>query len=312
MTSRGSSLDIECWVVCETRRNDALHNGYEALVGTLKRVLGQSSVTDFDSLDGLEKCVRGRVAQCGKLLIAGHRTDLLQVQVGLRRLAAMEGYDFLELQFTTAASTPDPTKSGIVYANEHVPYCSIRELAVSLSHATPVQFISQEKLNELIETYRADAHKSIIDPLLPLAVLADGFLATNQQDAVEWFRPGIGAALEASPSTGDSVASEKYWTRLAESAPAMDRLREMLDDPAKATPGFATVMTAARRLWLDAYDQSDHRGQAAVVYRRACAAVKSAWDALTSKEGVPLDGTEMRGLVETASIGFQVLAAGHL
>ena len=312
MTSEGS-IGIKCWVVCETRRDDAVHNGYETLVSTLKGVLGQASVTDFDKLEELETCIRERATtRRGKLVIAGHRTDLLQVQETLRQLGPMEGLDFLEIQFTTAASTPDPTKSGIVHANERVPYCSIRELTVSLSRATPVQFISQEKLNELIETYRSDAHKSIIDPLLALAVLADGFLVTNQQDAVEWFRPGIGAALEAWPSTGDSVTAEKYWTQLAESGPAMDRLREMLDDPAKATPGFAAVMTAARRLWPDADDQSDHRSQAVLVYRRACAAVKSAWDALTSKEGVPLDGTEMRGLVETASIGFHVLAAGHL
>ena len=48
------------------------------------------------------------------------------------------------------------------------------------------------------------------------------------------------------------------------------------------------------------------------MYRCACEAVKAAWDVLTSKDKVPPGGTEMRMLIEAASVGFHVLAAGHL
>jgi len=48
------------------------------------------------------------------------------------------------------------------------------------------------------------------------------------------------------------------------------------------------------------------------MYRRACEAVKAVWDMLTSKEGTPPGDTEIQKLVEAASVGFHVLAAGHL
>jgi hypothetical protein len=306
-------MSVYCWVICETRRRDALRNGYEGLVKALKRVLGELAVLEFVTLGAFEDAIDKRAASQspGRLLIVGHRTDLVQIRGNVRRFAALEALSVLELHFTTAASAPGSRASGIAQGGE-VAYCSIWELTASLTQAAPGDFVSQGRLNELIETHRAEAHKSILAPLLPLAVLADGFLVACPNDAAAWFRPGIDAALEASTLMVGSPASDKYWTQLAESRPAIERVREMIEEPANATPGFAAVMKEVRTLWPDVDGQGDRRDQAALVFQRACAAVKSAWDALTSKEGVPLDGTEMRGLVETASVGFQVLAAGCL
>lgn len=313
-TTTEDSGVIDSWVVCQKQEDELRRNGYDGLVRVLKRILGDTAVTDIRTRQQLRECIVARLSETrgNTLLIVGHSNDLRRVDFG--RLAEMEGLNVLELHFTTAEAPPlDRWTAGVVHTTRRVPYCSIREVSVSLSRATPVHLpIFQDTLNELIEKYREDANISILDPLLPLAVLADGFLVACPKDAGAWFRPGIDAALEASYLMGSSAAGDQYWTQLAENGPALERLREMIEEPADATPGFATVMTEARILWPDADKQADPRGQAALVHQRACAAVKSAWDVLTSKEGVALDGTEMRGLVETASVGFQVLAAGCL
>jgi len=301
-----------CWTVCETRREDACRNGYERLVSTLKGVLTEWVVTDFSTRGDLRLRAQARGASGrGRLLIVGHRTDLERVNWGT--LAQTEGLDVLELQFTTATSARSETVTGSVSRNS-VPYCSIPELSYCLFRATADDFASQHNLNSLIAVYRTEAHESLLTPLLPLAVLVDGFLAANPQDAAKWFKPGIEAAFDVWSPTHDSGVTEGHWTDLAKSSQPVDRIREMMREPARATPGFAEILMTARSLGWVGGDSArcDVGADAASVYSCACVAVKTAWDVLTSKNGVPRGGADIRGLVETASVGFHVLAAGHL
>jgi hypothetical protein len=303
-----TEISIPCWVVCATHRRDALAMGYNALINTLKHVCGDLAVMDIQTVDELREITEAHVPsqQTHKLLIAGHRTDLLKCSLdGLRNI------DVLELQFTTAASAPRNTADGLVFGKD-VPWCSIPELTFCLSRATSDHFASQQTLNALINAYRGEAHESMLTPLLPLAVLVDGFLVAHPRDTSDWFKPAIEAALDNSSLMCTAV--EAYWISLTEDSQPVNRIREMLRGRAAATPGFTAVWTAARALGWTGGDTEpcDSEAEAGVVYRRACGAVKATWDVLTSKDGVPPGGTEMRRLAEAASVGFYVLAAGHL
>jgi hypothetical protein len=174
--------------------------------------------------------------------------------------------------------------------------------------------VSQDKLNDLIEAYRAEANKTVLDPLLPLAVLVDGFLVTRPTNLNEWFRPGIEAALDAGSHTIHSVATKTYWAELAKSKLPIEHIGEMLARPVAPARGFTAVLMTARDLGWGGGEPSysDPRAEAVTMYRRACEAVKAVWDMLTSKEGTPPGDTEIQKLVEAASVGFHVLAAGHL
>ena len=307
---KGPTTGRHCWtVVFERSRSNAQNRGYGRLRSILEDCLKGWTIKDFNGPEEIENCVQENGVE-GTLLIVGHRTDLEAIDFG--PLARIPAVNILELHFTTAESAGSNLAAGAVFKEKQVPYCSIPELAISLSKARPDDFLSQDKLTKLTEAYRAEVYNSILDPLLPMAVLAEGFLVLGPQNAAEWFRPGIEAALESSWMAGDSVA-RVFWRDLEIGKTAIENLREMLEDPAKGTPGFATAMQSARALWQDTKEEkSDHGKQAALLYRHAYEAVKAIWDALTSNAGAPLGGSGMRELVEAASVGFQVLTAGHL
>jgi len=155
----------------------------------------------------------------------------------------------------------------------------------------------------------------LLAPLLAFGVLLDGFPITYPGDTSSWFKPAIDAALAASPPRGNPVDSEEYWKELRECRPAGERIREMLDEPAIAPPGFGDVMTRTYELgWARESTPGDSSANAAIahaVYERACKAVKAMWDSM--KSGAPLGDTgNLRALVEAGSVGFRLLAAGHL
>jgi len=300
-----AELRINCWIRWEVHRTDAR---YESLVQAIKDIPANIVITDFRNRNQLECAVQAIAAANrydDKVLLLAHRTDLDGLSMrALNRVGA------LELQFTTTACAPLQRVDGSI--SDHVPYGSVRELCFCLSRATTYHFLSQQNLNELIEAHYSQAQRSVLDPLLPVAVLVEAFSAVRPLNAVQWFNPGIQAALEMDSPAGDSVASDTYWSDLRVSGPAMKRLREMLNDPLRATPGFPSVMMAAGERWPDASEQSDHGKQAILMYHRAYTAVKALWDTLTSEDGDPPEDTDMETLVEAASVGFQVLAAGHL
>jgi hypothetical protein len=311
-------ISIDCWIVCEEHKEAACSNGYERLVSVLKGAFGEPAVKDLRTREQFTVSVTDRIAskRGGKLLIVGHRADLRKIKKNmLRELAATEGLEILELQFTTAASGSGLTEVGEV-SNSHVPYCSIRELSDSLSRATLDHFTSQDKINELVEAYHSEVQRSILDPLLPLAVLVDGFLGVRPGNTTEWFRPGIEAALESLPVTGKSVATEAYWADLAESRLPVERIREMLTRTRGTSYGFPAVLMLARGLgWaVQEPNPSDPSMGAGAIYSRACEVVKTAWDMLNSERAVHLgdEESEMRAIVETTSVGFYVLAAAIL
>lgn len=307
---------IDCWVVCEKNRDRAISNGYGTLLMVLKRLLGENTVKDIHTRSELRKCITERASSKynGNLLIVGHLTDL--VQVDLDPLTRIERLRVLELQFTTDETGLQGTRTGEV-SEERVPYCSIYELSSSLSHVTLSHLASQEDLNEQIAANHAEWRKSILDPLLPLAVLVDGFLVASSQDIQdinEWFRPGIDAALDPSWPSGSSVATQAYWEELSESRPPVDRIGEMLTKCPSTARGFDAVLATARILgWGNGEaNQGKPRAEAKAIHGRACGAVKEAWEALTLKDRKTPGEEEMRSLIEAASLGFHVLAAGCL
>lgn len=313
---RDVHTSIDCWIVCEERRGAACANGYERMVSILKVALGESAVRDFATREQFRADIKGRIAmrRGGRLLIVGHRADLRRVNKDMfRELAAVEGLDLLELQFTTGpSSAPDLNELGEI-CNCRVPYCSIPELLVGLCHATFANFRSQDRLNELIGTFRAEVQRSIIDPLLPLAVLVDGFLVACPQEAAEWFKPGREVALKSSLAFRNSVAAEAYWAELAESRIAVNRIGKMLSKLGNSSRGSPAILVTARTLgWSGEPRIGDPNTEAGEVYRRACEAVKAVWNTLTLMNALPVNKEAFKNLFESASIGFHVLAAGHL
>jgi len=159
-----------------------------------------------------------------------------------------------------------------------------------------------------------------IGPLLAFGVLLDGFRYTQHDDAVGWLRPAVEAARPSSSPAGSRVVTLKYWEGLRSSEPGIERIRTMLTASSVTSPGFQAVMDEARQYgWLPAAGiergPADAEAVSRTVYQRACDAVRAAWevtDGGEKRKGVPRSRDELRELVAQASLGFYVLAAGHL
>jgi hypothetical protein len=303
-----SFVPSECWVICETNRSLARENGYDKLILVLGDILRNLKIQDL-SRSATEALETKRISTgySNKLLIVGHRTDLGDIDWSDLR---QNGSQTLEIQFTSTASAPELTVPGLINLGHQVPYGTIQELCFCLSQATTEHFLSQNSLNSLFERYRAEAHKTMLDPLLPLAVLIDGFLVACPTDPKDWFKPGVQAAVDAESPINHSVTTQTYWAELANSKLPMERIGRILSTQVSPARGFFAVLMTARELgWGVGAPGS---AEAATIYWRACEAVKAAWDMLTLKDEVPPDDTEMRRLIEAASLGFHVLAAGHL
>jgi hypothetical protein len=234
------------------------------------------------------------------------------MQIDFAPLENAEDLNILELQFTTMATAPDETTDGAATRKNCVPYCSIQEIIAALSLGDSFRFNSQQSLNELIERYRGQAQKTILDPLLPLAVLIDGFVVAQPHNLTEWFRPGIDAALQASSQASHAADQQEYWDDLEESGSAVNRIGKILGKPVEPLCGSAAVLMRAKQIGWGTADPRDVNSEARVIYAKACEAVKAVWSTLTSTEEVPGGETEMRRLIEAASVGFHVLAVGHL
>jgi len=136
----------------------------------------------------------------------------------------------------------------------------------------------------------------LIDPFLPLGVLLDGYLECRDAEVAalaEWFSSGLDVAR--------SVDSPSYWDELLACTSEVERLELLLADQSATTEGVRGVFERARA--------RARTGDAADIYRWACGAIRQILEVLT-EEAPRREG--FRQLVEDASDGFHVLAAGHL
>ncbi len=149
----------------------------------------------------------------------------------------------------------------------------------------------------------------LVEPLLPLAVLLDGYPAwvAGSAGGGDWFRPAIEATLSATTPTGHAVGSAEYWEALHESAVVVERLRKIIGDN-RLPEGLRGAIKRAG---------NEGKTSADDIYMWACERVRAAWDRLAvafaqdAEAEVPR-GEELRRLVDDASDGFHVIAAGHL
>lgn len=159
----------------------------------------------------------------------------------------------------------------------------------------------------------------LLAPLLPFGVLLEGYLHLGPSDPAQWFKLAIEAETNLAEAAGALPQDETYWEELRGAENAVHRIRDLLFLPEEALHGFRGIVASApAQRWLptdlDLRVTADVGRAAATLYECACRAVEEAWNALCSEwaQGVPRDNEELRILVEEASIGFGVLAAGHL
>lgn len=137
---------------------------------------------------------------------------------------------------------------------------------------------------------------SLIEPLLALAVLLDGYLECGDAETAAvpgWFGVGLEIAR--------SVDSAGYWDELLASTSEIERLESLFADQSALTDGVRGIFERAKA--------RTESGDAAGIYKWACGSLRQVLERL--RQEVP-PGEDFRQLVEDASDGFHVLAAGHL
>jgi hypothetical protein len=136
----------------------------------------------------------------------------------------------------------------------------------------------------------------LIDPLLAMGVLLDGYLECDDAEIAvpgEWFGSGLEAAR--------AVDSPNYWNELIACTSEIECLKVLLADQSATTRGVRAIVDRAR--------VRANSEEAVLIYQWACGAMRQVL-AVLSKDAPPREG--FRQLVEDASDGFHVLAAGHL
>ena len=299
----------DCWMVCEDNWEIARERGFDELSSILRGILGNASVSDRLSREELRERIRRGGSRKDTLVIVGHRTDLRKVATDLSKLGTIDGLTLVELQFTTA-TVGDDAEGGFAH-DGLVPYCSIPFILGVISGASGDEFSSQERLNEWFSKRRAETQRSIMDPLLPLAVLVDGFLACPTASH-EWFKLGLDAAVSASGPSGVTVGTDEYWQELHGNKAAVERIQKAVKSTTGKLPrGCTAVLVAARELgWTGG--ELDSSVEANELYRNACEAVKVAWQRLKSDEETSHGEETFGQVIKDASVGFHVLAVGFL
>jgi hypothetical protein len=159
----------------------------------------------------------------------------------------------------------------------------------------------------------------LLGQLLPFGVLLDGFLAVSPKEAGPWFK--LAAVTDETRETegAGQLTDESFWKELQQYGSAVERIKELLVKQEHPAKGFDKVLRRAAALkWVMVSSENGTpiatEANAKKLYEAACLAVEQAWRALCADgmKGAPRDSTDLRTLVETASVGFQVLAAGHL
>lgn len=254
--------------------------------------------------------------QIGRVLVFVHHLD--DSRLVARRLASTPAAMLVVYSGNGISRDTDAAlrrlagkKIGLDVIRESVPGWA--ELGNSAGTRRPaVESYVQQILGTDPPTTVAVPADDLLEPLLALGVLLDGYLACEgggSERGAEWFGVAIDAARGAPPPRGHAVGSAAYWEELSRSQAAVDRLGKILETVTPATGGVQQVLESARRR----ADSEDYHE----IYRWACGAVRRAWNCFAAAQNgigsseVPR-GEELRQLVEEASDGFHVLAAGHL
>lgn len=159
------------------------------------------------------------------------------------------------------------------------------------------------------------ADRNMLGPIMPFGVLLDGFVAAAEKEPfpMSWFRFAVNSG--ARDNSLDAESQDEYWSGLHDRA-AVRRLSEMLGNNDRSGSDPVSIMADASSLGWIPSGEKDREAVSEALLTQAAHAVQAAWVEMQKIEdtdqGEPLGGEDLRQCIYAASVGFHVLAAGHL
>ena len=159
------------------------------------------------------------------------------------------------------------------------------------------------------------ANRNMLGPIMPFGVLLDGFVAAAEKESfpMSWFRFAVNSG--ACDNSLDAESQDEYWSELHDRA-AVRRLSEVLGNNDRSGSDPVSIMADASSLgWIPSGEEGREAVSEALL-KQAAHAVQAAWVEVQKIEdtdqGEPLGGEDLRQCIYAASVGFHILAAGHL